>query len=185
MSRNELVDPLSAWPSRGGRRRAAWVGEHVSASSTASRARRSTSSGRARVDRPRPCSSPALNDHIPPRASSMKRSRTRLLRSRRTEASGLDHGPISIHDRMKAMGLEAPSIAALARIFRERGVARLEPRKRPRVSWRRFVDPAPNALAAGCDPRRPHQRPDLRDLPAPGRSFAPRGRLSRGGQRYS
>ncbi|MGP5128141.1 integrase core domain-containing protein, partial [Brachybacterium tyrofermentans] len=61
------------------------------------------------------------------------------------EASGLDHGPISVHDRMKAMGLEAPSIAALARIFRERGVARLEPRKRPRASWRRFVYPAPNA----------------------------------------
>ena len=46
---------------------------------------------------------------------------------------------------MKAMGLKAPSIAALARIFRERGVARLKPRKRPRASWRRFVYPAPNA----------------------------------------
>lgn len=61
------------------------------------------------------------------------------------EASGLDHGPISVHDRMKTMGLEAPSVAALARIFRERGVARLEPTKRPRASWRRFVYPAPNA----------------------------------------
>jgi putative transposase len=62
------------------------------------------------------------------------------------EASGLDHGPISVHDKMRAMGLDpAPSTASLARIFREAGVARLEPRKRPRAAWRRFVYPAPNA----------------------------------------
>lgn len=61
------------------------------------------------------------------------------------EASGWDHGPISVHDKMLAMGLPAPSIASLARIFRERGVARLEPKKRPRSSYRRFVYPAPNA----------------------------------------
>lgn len=62
------------------------------------------------------------------------------------EASGLDHGPISVHDKMHAMGLpEVPSITALARIFREAGVARVEPRKRPRAAWRRFVYPAPNA----------------------------------------
>ncbi len=61
------------------------------------------------------------------------------------EASGLDHGPISVHDKMKAMGLAAPSVASLARIFREKGVARLEPRKKPRAAYRRFVYPAPNA----------------------------------------
>ncbi len=61
------------------------------------------------------------------------------------EQSGWDHGPISVHDKMLRMGLTPPSIAALARIFREAGVARLEPRKRPRASWRRFVYPAPNA----------------------------------------
>jgi len=33
----------------------------------------------------------------------------------------------------------------LARIFREAGVARLQPGKRPRAAWRRFVYPAPNA----------------------------------------
>jgi len=38
-----------------------------------------------------------------------------------------------------------PSIASLARIFREAGVARLEPKKKPRSAWRRFVYPAPNA----------------------------------------
>jgi transposase InsO family protein len=62
------------------------------------------------------------------------------------EASGLDHGPISVHEKMRAMGLDqVPSTASLARIFREAGVARLEPRKRPRAAWRRFVYPAPNA----------------------------------------
>lgn len=62
------------------------------------------------------------------------------------ESSGLDHGPISVHDKMTAMGLpQVPSIAALARIFRQAGVARAEPKKRPRAAWRRFVYPAPNA----------------------------------------
>jgi transposase InsO family protein len=62
------------------------------------------------------------------------------------ESSGLDHGPISVHDKMRALGMSpVPSIASLARIFRQAGVARLEPRKRPRASWRRFVYPAPNA----------------------------------------
>jgi transposase InsO family protein len=61
-------------------------------------------------------------------------------------ASGLDHGPISGHEKMRAMGLaQAPSTASLARIFREAGVARVEPKKKPRAAWRRFVYPAPNA----------------------------------------
>jgi transposase InsO family protein len=47
---------------------------------------------------------------------------------------------------MRTMGLEqVPSTASLARIFREAGVARLEPKKKPRSAWRRFVYPAPNA----------------------------------------
>lgn len=62
------------------------------------------------------------------------------------ESSGLDHGPVSVHDKMLTMGMSpVPSIAALARIFREKGVARLEPKKKPRASYRRFVYPAPNA----------------------------------------
>ncbi len=61
------------------------------------------------------------------------------------EASGLDHGPISVHDKMVALGLTTPSVASLARIFRQAGVARKEPRKKPRSSYRRFVYPAPNA----------------------------------------
>ncbi len=62
------------------------------------------------------------------------------------ESSGLDHGPISVHDKMRAMGLApVPSIASLARIFRAAGAARAEPKKKPRSAWRRFVYPAPNA----------------------------------------
>lgn len=61
------------------------------------------------------------------------------------ESSGLDHGPISVFEKMKSMGVVPPSEASLARIFRESGVARLEPNKKPRAAWRRFVYPAPNA----------------------------------------
>ncbi len=62
------------------------------------------------------------------------------------EASGLDHGPISVHDKMLTLKMTpVPSIAALAPIFRETGVARNEPRKKPRAAYRRFVYPAPNA----------------------------------------
>lgn len=61
------------------------------------------------------------------------------------ESSGLDHGPISVHDKMRSLGMVAPSVASLARIFRQAGVARKEPRKKPRSSYRRFVYPAPNA----------------------------------------
>lgn len=59
--------------------------------------------------------------------------------------AGWDHGPISVHDKMKEMGIQAPSTASLARLFRARGVARAEPKKRPRASYRRFVYPLPNA----------------------------------------
>ena len=60
--------------------------------------------------------------------------------------SGPDHGPISVHDKMRSLGMvPVPSTAALSRIFRDAGVARVEPRKKPRASFRRFVYPAPNA----------------------------------------
>lgn len=62
------------------------------------------------------------------------------------ERSGLDHGPISVHEKMRSLGLvPVPSTASLSRIFRDAGVARVEPRKKPRASFRRFVYPAPNA----------------------------------------
>lgn len=37
------------------------------------------------------------------------------------ERSGLDHGPISVHDKMASMGLKAPSPAWLAQLFRDQG----------------------------------------------------------------
>lgn len=62
------------------------------------------------------------------------------------EQSGLDHGPISVHEKMRSLRMEpVPAVSSLARIFRDAGVARLEPRKKPRASYRRFVYPAPNA----------------------------------------
>ena len=62
------------------------------------------------------------------------------------EQSGLDHGPISVHEKMRSLGMTpVPSTASLSRIFRDAGVARVEPRKKPRASFRRFVYPAPNA----------------------------------------
>jgi putative transposase len=62
------------------------------------------------------------------------------------EQSGLDHGPISVHEKMRSLGMEpVPAVSSLARIFREAGVARVEPKKKPRASFRRFVYPAPNA----------------------------------------
>ena len=33
------------------------------------------------------------------------------------EGSGLDHGPISVHDKMRTLGMAAPSTASLSRIF--------------------------------------------------------------------
>ena len=62
------------------------------------------------------------------------------------ERSGLDHGPISVHEKMRSLGMDpVPSTASLSRIFRDAGVAKVEPRKKPRASYRRFVYPAPNA----------------------------------------
>jgi transposase InsO family protein len=86
----------------------------------------------------RPKSSPStLSDEVKAQAVAVRAA---------LEASGLDHGPISVHDKMSTMGLgQVPSTASLARIFRKAGVARLEPKKKPRSAWRRFVYPAPNA----------------------------------------
>ena len=62
------------------------------------------------------------------------------------EQSGLAHGPISLHEKTRFLGMApVPSTAELSRIFRDAGVARVEPRKKPRASFRRIVYPAPNA----------------------------------------
>jgi putative transposase len=91
---------------------------------------------------------------LEPRSRRPRRSPTRIAEDVKQQAldvraalerSGLDHGPISVHDKMQSLGMPAPSEASLARIFREKGVARLEPKKKPRAAYRRFVYPAPNA----------------------------------------
>lgn len=61
------------------------------------------------------------------------------------EKSGWDHGPISVHDKMLKLGMQAPSVAVLARIFRDRGLITPAPQKRPRSSFRSFSYPMPNA----------------------------------------
>lgn len=60
------------------------------------------------------------------------------------ESSGVDHGPIIVHDKNMSFRTPAPSVASLAWIFREKNVARSDPAKKPRTSYRRVVYPAPN-----------------------------------------
>ena len=79
---------------------------------------------------------------LEPRSRRPRTSPTRLTDEVKMQAldvraamgsSGLDLGPISVQDKMHAMGLDpVPSTASLARIFHQAGVARHEPKKRPR-----------------------------------------------------
>lgn len=148
MAANEPVDPrvrlvIAQWPDDAPRGAVTtFCAEHDISRKTFYELRR-----RAKVDGPaavleprtrRPKSSPSkLTEEVKAHALQVRAA---------LESSGLDHGPISVHDKMHKMGLDpVPSIAALARIFRHAGVARLEPKKKPRSAWRRFVYPAPNA----------------------------------------
>lgn len=51
---------------------------------------------------------------------------------------GCDHGPITVRDRLRKLGIAAPSPATLARIFTRRGMVVPQPQKRPRSACRRF-----------------------------------------------
>jgi putative transposase len=145
---NEPIDPLvrlaiSQWPDGAPRGAVStFCAEHSISRKSFYELRK-----RAQTDRPaavleprtrRPKSSPSkVSDEVKVQAVAVRAA---------LEASGLDHGPISVHEKMHSMGLEqVPSTASLARIFRESGVPRLEPKKKPRAAWRRFVYPAPNA----------------------------------------
>lgn len=147
MSKNQPIDPrvrlaISRWPDDAPRGAVTtFCAEHgISRKSFYELRARVRDEGQAAVLEPksrRPHSSPTrISDEVKDHAVSVRAA---------LESSGLDHGPISVHERMKSMGLQPPSVAALATIFRERGVARFEPRKKPRAAWRRFVYPAPNA----------------------------------------
>lgn len=145
---NEPIDPvvrlaISQWPDGAPRGAVStFCAEHgISRKSFYELRKRAKTDGPAAVLEPRtrrPKSSPSkCSDEIKEQAVAVRAA---------LEACGLDHGPISVHEKMHAMGLEqVPSTASLARIFREAGVARLEPKKKPRSAWRRFVYPAPNA----------------------------------------
>jgi putative transposase len=145
---NESIDPvvrlaISQWPDDAPRGAVStFCAEHgVSRKSFYKLRKRAKTDGPAAVLEPRtrrPKSSPSkLSDEVKQQAVAVRAA---------LESSGLDHGPISVHEKMHAMGLQqVPSTASLARIFREAGVARLEPKKKPRSAWRRFVYPAPNA----------------------------------------
>lgn len=148
MAVNEPIDPrvrlvISRWPDDAPRGAVAtFCAEHgISRKSFYELRKRAKTDGAAAVLEPRsrrPRSSPSkLSEEVITQALQVRAA---------LEASGLDHGPISVHDKMHTMGLAlVPSTASLARIFRQAGVARLEPKKKPRAAWRRFVYPAPNA----------------------------------------
>jgi transposase InsO family protein len=145
---NEPIDPLvrlaiSQWPDDAPRGAVSTIcAEHgISRKSFYELRKRAKTDGPAAVLEPRtrrPKSSPSsLGEEVKQQAMAVRAA---------LEVSGLDHGPVSVHEKMHPMGLEqVPSTASLARIFREAGVARLEPKKKPRSAWRRFVYPAPNA----------------------------------------
>ena len=61
--------------------------------------------------------------------------------------AGEFNGPLSIADRLAALGVSpVPSRATIARILSRRGQVRPQPRKRPRGSYRRFQAGRPNEL---------------------------------------
>ncbi|WP_445900733.1 DDE-type integrase/transposase/recombinase [Gordonia westfalica] len=148
MAVNEPIDPvvrlaISQWPDDAPRGAVStFCAEHgISRKSFYELRKRAKEEGPSAVLEPRnrrPRSNPsALSDEVKAQAVAVRAA---------LEASGLDYGPISVHDKMQSMGLtQVPSTASLARIFRQAGVARREPRKKPRSAWRRFVYPAPNA----------------------------------------
>lgn len=147
MRKNEPVDPrvrlaIARWPDDAPRGAVStFCAEHGISRKTFYLLRH-----RAQVDGPAAVLEPrSRRPHTSPRQLTETAKQHALDVRAALERSGLDHGPISVHDRMQAMGLTTPSIAALARVFREAGVARQEPRKKPRAAYRRFVYPAPNA----------------------------------------
>lgn len=148
MAASEPIDPrvrlaISQWPEDAPRGAVStFCAEHgISRKSFYELRKRALVEGPAAVLEPRsrrPRSSPSkVSEQVKEQAIGVRAA---------LEASGLDHGPISVHEKMRTMGLaQVPSTASLARIFREAGVARREPKKKPRSAWRRFVYPAPNA----------------------------------------
>ena len=85
------------------------------------------------------------------------------------ELSGLDHGPVSVHDKMVSMGLEAPSVASLARVLAGQGRGSApSPARRPpgRPGAAVRLPRSERLLAAGSTENRPGERPQVRGPPA-------------------
>ena len=94
------------------------------------------------------------------------------------ESSGLDHGPISVHDKMRSMGLEAPSPASPARILAPQGRGPQRAPQAPPLGLAPVRLSGPQRLlAAGRHRVRPGRRAQGRHLPAAGRPLPPGGRL--------
>jgi hypothetical protein len=114
---NEPIDPrvrlaVSQWPDDAPRGAVStFCAEHgISRKSFYELRKRAKTDGPAAVLEPRtrrPKSSPStLSDEVKNQAVAVRAA---------LEASGLDHGPISVHEKMHAMGLEqVPSTASLA-----------------------------------------------------------------------
>ena len=151
MAVNEPIDPrvrlaISQWPDDAPRGAVStFCAEHgISRKSFYELRKRAKTDGPAAVLEPRtrrPRSSPSkLSEEVKEQAVQVRAA---------LEQSGLDHGPISVHDKMRAMGLaQVPSTASLARIFREAGVARLEPKKKPRSAVAAVRLPGPERVLA-------------------------------------
>lgn len=124
MPAHEPIDPrvrlaIAQWPDDAPRGAVStFCAEHnISRKSFYELRKRATVDGPAAVLEPRsrrPHSSPSkLSEQVKDQALQVRAA---------LEASGLDHGPVSVHDKMEAMGLpQVPSVASLARIFREAG----------------------------------------------------------------
>lgn len=61
-------------------------------------------------------------------------------------SEGMDHGARSIWARMRRHGEDPPSARTVHRILVRRGLAKPEPKKRPRKSFRRFTAAQPNGI---------------------------------------
>ena len=145
--KNDPVDPtirlaIARWPDDAPRGAvSAFCTEHeISRKTFYQIPKRARTEGQAAALEPRsrrPKTSPnATTEALKDQAVAMRES---------LEKSGWDHGPISVHDKMVKLGMQAPSVAVLARIFRERGLIVPAPNKRPRSSFRSFRYPMPNA----------------------------------------
>ena len=145
--KNDPVDPtirlaIARWPedSPRGAVTAFCTEHHISRKTFYQIRKRALTEGQAAALEPRsrrPKTSPnATSETLKDQAVAMRKS---------MEDAGWDHGPISVHDQMRKLGMQTLSIASLARIFSERGLVTPAPQKRPRSSYRSFRYPMPNA----------------------------------------